>query len=253
LERVVTDQGIQTFNPRTGQMGPVIAQPQQGGGSDADAAMLLQGGTADKVPIKARSAAVAAARESGGVDGTGFVPMTGQQQQKYSDFMDLRAKGLRLRELLDDKDVADKLGPFVGSAVDATKEWPLFGQSTKVKEAFDLFTDLSDTELRKRSGAAISPNEYERVTGFTVTPSKQKDSNATNLDRMLDVIDSSLSRMGAERLPPRNRPAGAAGAPPPPPPPAGGSRPVTVQAGGRTFTFPNEAAAAAFRQAAGWQ
>jgi hypothetical protein len=40
---------------------------------------------------------------------------------------------------------------------------------------------------------------------------------------------------------------------PPPPPPGGGSQPVTVQAGGRTFTFPNEAAAAAFRRAAGGQ
>lgn len=171
------------------------------GAEDDNAAMLLQGGTADKLPIRARAAAVAAARESGGVDGTGFVPMSGQQQQKFADFMDLRNKAVRLRDLINDSEVAAKLGPIMGGITSKTKELPLFGASTKVKEAFDLFRDLSDTELRKRSGAAISPNEYERIVGFTVDPSKQPDSNLTNVTRMLEAIEANLGTMGATNLP----------------------------------------------------
>lgn len=171
-----------------------------GGGVSEGAAMLLQGGTADKLPIKERAAAVAAARASGGVDGTGFVPMNSQQQFKFSDFRDLRAKALRLRALLADQNVASKLGPLSGRLVGMTKEWPGVGQPTTVKEAFDLFKDLSDAELRKRSGAAISPGEYTRIVGFTVDPTKQPDSNLTNLNRMIATLDGMLRTIGASNL-----------------------------------------------------
>lgn len=166
-----------------------------------NAQFLLQGGTADKIPIGERAAAVADAKASGGIDGTGFVPTSGQQQVRFSDFMDLRGKATRLRELIQDPEVASKLGPAAGRVVGATKELPLIGQSTKVKEAFDLFKDLSDAELRKRSGAAISPGEYARITGFTVDPTKQPDSNLTNVNRMLESIERTLKIVGAASLP----------------------------------------------------
>lgn len=174
---------------------------QSTGANENDVALLLQGGTADKLPIKARSAAVAGAKASGGVDGTGFVPMNTLQQQKYTDFTDLRNKAQRLKVLINDEEVAKKLGPFMGRIVDKTKEMSLIGQSTKVKEAFDLLRDLSDTELRKRSGAAISPGEYDRITGFTVDPRKQQDSNKTNLKKMLSAIEDALENIGAVNLP----------------------------------------------------
>jgi len=177
------------------------AAAQAAGADENDVALLLQGGTLDKLPIKNRSAAAAAARASGGVDGTGFVPMNTLQQQKYTDFSDLRTKAARLKVLIADKEVASKLGPFAGRLVGATKEMSIIGQSTKVKEAFDLLRDLSDTELRKRSGAAISPGEYARITGFTVDPTKQADSNKTNLKRMLNAIEDALENIGAVNLP----------------------------------------------------
>lgn len=211
LQHVETAEGIRTFNPQTGEMGPVIGRPRPRAAdipkpvdpnvASDEAKMLLTGGTADKIPIRGRAAAVAAAKASGGVDGTGFVPMNNQQQTKYQDFMDLRSKALRLRELMADDEVASSLGPGMGRYVDFTKELPMLGASTKVKEAFDLFKDLSDAELRKRSGAAISPGEYARITGFTVAPVKQKDSNLTNLNRMIGVLENSLRTIGADRLP----------------------------------------------------
>lgn len=174
---------------------------QATGSNEDDVAMLLQGGTADKLPIKVRSGAVAAAKASGGVDGTGFVPMNTLQQQKYTDFSDLRSKAVRLKALISDKEVASKLGPIAGRVVGMTKEMSVIGQNAKVKEAFDLLRDLSDTELRKRSGAAISPGEYSRITGFTVDPNKQADSNMTNLKRMLASIEDALENIGAVNLP----------------------------------------------------
>ena len=167
-------------------------------GGDENASFLLQGGTADKVPIKARTAAVEAARASGGLDGTGFVPTSQAQLNKYSDLMDLRSRGKRLEKLLDDPEVQAKLGPVAGRFTAGTKEW--MGASAKVKEAFDLLENFSDTELRKRSGAAISPGEYDRITGFTVSGVKQPDSNLTNLRSMLKEIDSGLKRQGVQRF-----------------------------------------------------
>lgn len=186
----------------------------EGGGQDA-VSMLLQGGTADKLPIGQRAAAVAAARQSGGVDGTGFVPMNQQQQFKYTDFMDLRRKATRLRTLLADPTVVEQLGPWMGRWTGWTKEMPGIGQSTTVKEAFDLFKDLSDTELRRRSGAAISPGEYMRIVGFTVDPTKQGDSNLTNLNSMITTLDGVLNTIGAVKLPTDEAAAPPGGAPPP--------------------------------------
>lgn len=171
-----------------------------GSGDNENVSFLMSGGTAEKLPIKVRAQAVAEAKKSGGVDGTGFVPMNGQQQTKFNDFRDLLGKAERLEQLLSDPEVASRLGPFMGRAVDFTKEWPIIGQDTTVKEAFDLFKDLSDSELRKRSGAAISPNEYERITGFTVDSSKQPDSNKTNLTRMIGSLKKSLGSLGADRI-----------------------------------------------------
>lgn len=202
VNRLLSVAGRQAAATRAPQQ---AREPKPAEGGDENTAFLLQGGTAEKLPIGVRSAAVAAARASGGVDSTGFVPMNGPQQQKFSDFMDLRRKAIRLEELIEDPEVKEKLGPIVGRGVSMTKEMPLIGQSTKVKEAFDLFRDLSDTELRKRSGAAISPNEYERITGFTVDPTKQADSNATNLKRMLEGIEGGLKTIGATNLPQRKR------------------------------------------------
>jgi hypothetical protein len=180
-------------------------RPPAGGTPDPAAtsqnsALLLGGGTADKIPIKERAAAVAEAKASGGVDGTGFVPMNNQQQFKFTDFMDLRSKALRLHKLLSNPEVVAQLGPLQGRWTGLTKELPGIGQSTTVKEAFDLFKNLSDIELRRRSGAAISPGEYSRIVGFTVDPTKQADSNLTNLNQMLATLNNALRVMGAERL-----------------------------------------------------
>lgn len=174
-----------------------------GGGvpaNDDDVSLLLNGGTADKISMKTRSAAVAAARAQGGMDGTGFVPMNGLQQNKYLDMRDLFTKVSRLGVLLDDPEVASKLGPGKGSVIGFAKEWPGVGQSTKVKEAFDLMKDLSDAELRNRSGAAISPGEYNRIVGFTIDWTKQADSNKTNLKRMYSTLSEILRSYGATNL-----------------------------------------------------
>jgi hypothetical protein len=183
----------------TPQRPPVGRTPDPASASQ-NSALLLGGGTADKIPIGERAAAVAEAKASGGVDGTGFVPMNNQQQFKFTDFMDLRAKALRLRTLLANPEVVAQLGPAMGRWTGLTKELPGIGQSTIVKEAFDLFKNLSDIELRRRSGAAISPGEYSRIVGFTVDPTKQADSNLTNLYQMLATLNNALRIMGAERL-----------------------------------------------------
>lgn len=173
--------------------------PKPGDNKD-DVSFLMNGGTAEKLPISARAAAVAEAKKSGGVDGTGFVPMSGQQQNKFNDLMDLRNKAVRLSELLSNPEVSSRLGPLIGRVTDWTKELPGVGQDTTVKEAFDLFKDLSDSELRKRSGAAISPGEYQRILGFTVASSKQPDSNKTNLNRMISTLTRDLKTLGADKL-----------------------------------------------------
>ena len=160
---------------------------------------LLSGSTADQLGVGVRQAAVAEAKARGGIEGTGFVPMNAGQQKDFSNFMDLRSKAVRLKTLMEEhpEEIAKLLGPIMGRANDLTKELPFIGQPTYIKEAFDLYKDLSDTELRKRSGAAISPNEYERITGFTVSPTKQYDSNMTNLNRLLGAINNNLGILGA--------------------------------------------------------
>lgn len=205
---------IGKIGQRPADIRPDAPKPGAGGTSDTDAAFLLQGGTADKLPAGTRSAAVAAAKASGGLEGTGFVPMTGAAQLKFNDFRDLHAKALRLYEILTKHpELGSKLGPVAGRYVGATKELGLgLGQDTLTKEAFDLFKDLSDVELRRRSGAAISPGEYARITGFTVDPTKQLDSNLTNLNRMIDVLEGDLGTLGVTNLPHRQAAgAGAAG------------------------------------------
>jgi hypothetical protein len=172
-----------------------------GEGLGLSVSLLLSGGTTDKLPIGERAAAVAAARKRGGVSGTGFVPMNDRQQIKFTDFMDLRSKAMRLRDLLAKPEVVSKLGPAMGRWTGLTKELPVIGQSTEVKEAFDMFKNLSDAELRRRSGSAISPGEYMRILGFTVDPTKQVDSNMTNVNQMISTLDSALKTLGATNLP----------------------------------------------------
>lgn len=158
---------------------------------------LMTGNTADKVSIKVRDRARAEARKRGGVDGTGFVPANTTQQAAFTELRDLEKKAARLEELLKDPEITSKLGPGMGSWTSLTKELPLIGANTKVKEAFDLMANLSDTVLRERTGAAASVPEYNRIIGFGVSPTKQPDSNITNLKQMRQATQEALKNMGA--------------------------------------------------------
>lgn len=161
------------------------------------ASQLLNGNTAQKIPARVAPAAIAEARKRGGLDGTGFVPENDKQLAKYLDLNDLKRKATRLQSLLDDPEVVSKLGPWTGAVVDWSKESGLIGQSTIVKEAFDLMKDLSDTELRRRSQSQTSEKESDRIIGFTISPKKLADSNKTNIKNMLTSINRVLRGIGA--------------------------------------------------------
>jgi len=157
------------------------------------------GGTlVGEVPQKLRSTVRAAAVAAGGIDGTGFVPDTEKDLDKFNFLMEYRSKMLRLNDLLRNPNVAKKVGFFMGRVTDWTKEMELPGADPEVIEAFDLMKDLSDTVLRQRSGQASAIKEADRIVGFSISPKKSLAANQQNLIGMINATHSVLSSIGAK-------------------------------------------------------
>lgn len=165
---------------------------------------VLNGSTLSTLPKSIQAKVADEARKQGGINGTGFVPENQKALERFNLFTTLYSQSERLDTLLKDPEVQAAIGGMGRGAIsNFTKEFPegFGGASTKVKEAFDLMANFSDTELRKRSGAQISQQEYERLRQFTLSHTKQADSNLTNLRHMTGWLKDNMRSMGIRRLP----------------------------------------------------
>ena len=177
---------------------------------------LRTGTTSDAITTTkdARRKAISWAKEHGGVryEGldTGFVPQNRQHQDYFMDWMDLRKKAVRLKELLSKPEVAQNFGVATGWAIEKTRGLPQIsipgvgnygGSSDEVNEAFDLIANLSDKELRVRSKSQTSEKEFKRITGFLIHHTKRASVNLQNLDNMLNTVTANLRTIGVDHLP----------------------------------------------------
>lgn len=87
----------------------------------------------------------------------------------------IAADAQELNGLLADPEVQASIGPIAG-------RWTGFKGSVaslppKVRRAMQLLTSLSDSELRKRSGAQVHEKEMQRILQFATDPNKPLDHN----------------------------------------------------------------------------
>lgn len=85
-----------------------------------------------------------------------------------------------LAGLLEQDEVRAAIGPLAGRW--AQLKAKAFDLPPKVQRAIQLMTSLSDTELRKRSGAQINEKEMERLLRFTTDPNKPLGHNITAVE-----------------------------------------------------------------------
>ena len=121
------------------------------------------------------------------------------------------ADAIELKGLMQDPEVMDSIGPVMGNWT----QWKgrLLGLPPKVRRAMQIMTALSDTELRKRSGAQINKAEMKRMMKFTTDPTRPLDHNLSAVDGMIQTGEREYRSLSGSSIP---------GLEAPPPPPSGG-------------------------------
>jgi hypothetical protein len=104
-----------------------------------------------------------------------------------------QVKGVTLRTIVEDaselktllglKKVQDAIGPVAGRVTQLKAK--VFDLDPDVQRAIQLMTSLSDTELRKRSGAQINEREMQRILRFATDPDRPLGHNTTAVDGIL--------------------------------------------------------------------
>jgi hypothetical protein len=93
------------------------------------------------------------------------------------------ADAKELTDLLALPEVQSAVGPVAGRW--AQLKGSLTSLDPDVRRALQLMTSLSDTELRKRSGAQINEKEMQRLLRFTTDPNKPLDHNTAAVSGLL--------------------------------------------------------------------
>lgn len=154
LQTVETAEGIRTFNPQTGEMGPVIGRPKPSAGPG-----LQEIETIDPVTGKAVTKFVTPKAGESYPKPTGAAkPSTGQQRRALSFFN----RGKEADDIAAGLEEAGKVNP---TGIKAAQKVP-FGagnfalgeDNQKYVQAQRAFTEA---RLRKDSGASIKDSEYE--------------------------------------------------------------------------------------------
>ena len=108
---------------------------------------------------------------------------TAAAQGKGITLAGIVADAKELNDLLADPEVQAAVGPVAGRWAQA--RGTVMSLPGSVRRALQLMTSLSDTELRKRSGAAISPGEMQRILKFATDPNKPLDHNTMAVSGLL--------------------------------------------------------------------
>src|SRR3990170_724885 len=108
---------------------------------------------------------------------------TAAAQAKGITLAGIVADAKELNDLLADPEVQAAVGPVAGRWAQA--RGTVMSLPGSVRRALQLMTSLSDTELRKRSGAAISPGEMQRILKFATDPNKPLDHNTMAVSGLL--------------------------------------------------------------------
>jgi hypothetical protein len=108
-------------------------------------------------------------------------------QVKGMQLAGIVAEAKELAALLEDADVAAVVGPALSNPVKALRRASggLVDLPPNAQRALQLAGMLSDSELRKRSGASAGDAEMKRILGFAVSPTMPLGNLKTNLDGML--------------------------------------------------------------------
>ena len=120
-------------------------------------------------------------------------------QQKGMTLAAIYAEAVELKTLLDDPDVKFSIGPFMGRITETGGK--LLGLPPKVRRTAQLMYGLSDTELRKRSGAQINDKEMMRLLRFTTDPTKPLDHNTTAVDGLIGASSRDYKALSGVDLP----------------------------------------------------
>lgn len=100
-------------------------------------------------------------------------------QVKGVTLLSIYRDAAELGELLKKQKVKDSIGFFAGRKTGAVGRF--VDLDPEVQRARSLMLSLSDSELRKRSGASINEKEFQRLLGFTTDPNGTLQKNATNV------------------------------------------------------------------------
>jgi len=88
-----------------------------------------------------------------------------------------------LNDLMQDENVKAAIGPFAGRWTQL--QGSFVDLPPNVQRAVQLMTSLSDTELRKRTGAAATKPEMQRILKFSTDPNKPIGHNMTAIQGLL--------------------------------------------------------------------
>lgn len=119
-------------------------------------------------------------------------------QNKGMTLAGIVADAQELTTLFAEPEVRDAIGPVAGRW--SKLKGKVVDLPPKVQRALQLMTSLSDTELRKRSGAQINDKEMQRLLQFTTDPKGTLGHNLTAVAGLLKSADRdyrALSGQGA--------------------------------------------------------
>ncbi len=159
---------------------------------------------------------------------------TAAAQQKAIVYRDIHADATELKGLLELPEVKDAVGGIAGNWTQLKGRF--FELPPNVRRAFQLMNSLSDSELRKRSGAQISVQEMNRMLRFTTDPTRPLDHNTTAVNGLLE--SSRRDYRSLSGIDPDKAESGA------------GVFSVTAP-NGKTYSFENAAQLDAFKKRAG--
>lgn len=109
---------------------------------------------------------------------------TAATQEKASKISAIVADAQELNGLLGDAEVQAAIGPFAGKYTQLKGKF--FDLPPKVQRAVQLMGSLSDSEMRKRSGASTTEPEFQRLLKFAADPEKPLGHNTTAVRGLLE-------------------------------------------------------------------
>jgi hypothetical protein len=174
----------------------------------ASAVELLAGGTpASDLPKyvknpKARAQAIQDAR------GRGDVFNTPKEKDKVEKLRDIQRDAEELQTLIAKPEVQAAVGLMAGNWT--ALKGKVVDLPPDVQRAHQLMASLSDTELRRRSGAQINEDEFQRMLRFTTDPTKTVGHNMTAINGLLKAskagVDAVLRPGGTKAEPKADTP-----------------------------------------------